>query len=194
MRRENVKEYELLRNEVRDVKNFITSYMGFSLGGSAFAFIVIDNSSAGDAISPFVAFIPISIALVITLVLLIIYYKFNSHNRYAGYCKLLNEETWTIQPAFNEDVYTWEICIGQLRHFDTHQNELIGLCGDVTIDVENKLDKDIIRRKSNNFSADIQKILRIDPDIDKKNGRDSICLFAHWLENMTLLLADSKYW
>ena len=74
---------------------------------------------------PYASFTPIAIALVITLVLLIVYYKFNSHNRYAGYCKLLNEESWNIPSELNEDVYTWEICIDRLRHFDTHKHELI---------------------------------------------------------------------
>ena len=77
MRKENVKEHELLRREVQDVKNCITSYMGFSFGGSAFAFIIIDNSMSSDAMGPYASFTPIAIALVITLVLLIVYYKFN---------------------------------------------------------------------------------------------------------------------
>ena len=74
----------------------------------------VGNSMSSDAMGPYASFTPIAIALLIMLVLLIVYYKFNSHNRYAGYCKLLNEESWNIPSELNEDVYTWEICIDRL--------------------------------------------------------------------------------
>ncbi len=137
----------------------------------------VGNSMSSDAMGPYASFTPIAIALVITLVLLIVYYKFNSHNRYAGYCKLLNEESWNIPSELNEDVYTWEICIDRLRHFDTHKHELISLCEGATIEVEGNVDDAKKRQIKDKFSSEIQDISGLDPKIDNNKKRNGFRLF-----------------
>jgi hypothetical protein len=88
----NLKEYEFVRAEMLTVKDCITKYVGFALAGSAAAIYgmarIISYNREGLAL----AVIPSALSLIISFVLLILFYKFYSHNRFAGYCKMLTHE------------------------------------------------------------------------------------------------------
>ncbi|KAA3618540.1 MAG: hypothetical protein D8M58_21390 [Calditrichaeota bacterium] len=122
----NFKEYRFLRTELQNLKNCITNYMGFVLGGSGLSFIAFQLlSNKGPLNTEYVAQISLILSIVISLVLSIIFYKFNSHNRYAGYCKLLNQEHINIKTTAESldlirdiDIESWEICVNRLRHSD----------------------------------------------------------------------------
>lgn len=124
MKAENVKEYELIRDEMITVKDCITRYIGYVFGGSGAAIYgmarmerTLTNNYSEMAI------ISLSLATIISFVLLIVYYKFYSHNRFAGYCKLLNHERYKTPEEFKEiPFFAWEIAVGRLRDCDTDIN------------------------------------------------------------------------
>lgn len=142
MQHENVKEYELVRNEMITVKECITKYVGFVLGGAGAAVFLI--SRIGQSSTPSIpmssfesAIVCFAISTIINFVLLILYYKFYSHNRFAGYCKLLNHERYCYKEKNennkdNEDtdehkvegssMLSWEVSVDTLRYLDTHEN------------------------------------------------------------------------
>ena len=118
----NEKEYKIIRDEIQNLKNCITNYMGFVLGGSGISYAGLisigNNINKEEAVS--IAFLSIILAFVVSLVFLILIYKFNSHNRYAGYCKLLNQEQLLLKNNENInpgdiDIMSWEICVDRLR-------------------------------------------------------------------------------
>ena len=94
MQSQNLSEYILVRKELQEVKNCITQYMGFVLGGSSLSFIGVwfSRRNGEDFLAP--AYISLSLSIIVVLVLVILFYKFNSHNRFAGYRKLLIQEVW----------------------------------------------------------------------------------------------------
>ncbi len=121
MLRQNLKEYDFLRKEVDALRNCITTYMGFVIGGSGAAFLGISimEKTVNSSFNP--AFILFVLSLMVTLVLYILYYKFNSHNRHIGYCKLLNQENITFSTIQKVDQFlSWEICMDVLRE---HQKD-----------------------------------------------------------------------
>ncbi len=114
-----VKEYELVREEMHAVKACITTYTGYVLGGSGAAIIGLGTLyQLADANSVSALLLVsggcLAISLVPPLVYLVLLYKFNSHNRFAAYCKLLGHE----KPISSDDwhhVVSWEYCMAQLR-------------------------------------------------------------------------------
>ncbi|MBN2415243.1 hypothetical protein JXO52_05350 [bacterium] len=111
----NIKEYELIQSVLTNLKNCITAYLGFVLGGSSAAFFLYANLGKD---SPHRLYLSMLMSIVLTLILLMLYYKFNSHNRYAGYCKLLNQEFLTIKnknlKVINQ-LMAWEISMDMLQ-------------------------------------------------------------------------------
>lgn len=102
----NIREYEVLRTEMLSVKECITNYIGFVLGGSGIASISVFGilgsgiNNVGtviklDNMMSLFSILFLFISLLISFVLLILFYKFTSHNRFAGYCKLLSIEKHT---------------------------------------------------------------------------------------------------
>ncbi len=123
MQRQNIREYELLRTEILSIKSCITSYMGYVLGGSGaalFGLAIIGRQAENVVV---LAYAPGGVSVVITLVLLVLFYKFNSHNRVAGYCKALNQESYKDQER--DDLLSWELCIQQLRNSDERTSSII---------------------------------------------------------------------
>lgn len=115
----NSEEYEALREELHSVRNCITTFVGFVLGGSAAASLGLarlGGSQMGTS-PPFIliAITSLTLALTGTVVLIILQYKFISHNRYAGYCKLLTQERYE---GITDPVFGWEVCLEQLRFSD----------------------------------------------------------------------------
>ena len=92
-------EAGILRGEVENVKNCITQYVGFALGGSGFALIVIPlltqfiiNTGEKDRLHTaqnLVGFAAFALVWIVMLITIVLFYKFNSHNRYCGYLMML---------------------------------------------------------------------------------------------------------
>ena len=145
----NSEEYKLIRDEMQNLKNCITTYLGFVLGGSGLALLGFYTIENYETKFETIAFISLILAITVSLVLYIIFYKFNSHNRYAGYCKLLNQEQLFIHKENPElektDFNSWEICIDRLRlsdfEFSPFQDLLPTLVKDglITNDQEQKI-------------------------------------------------------
>src|SRR5437660_260634 len=57
------------------------------------------------------------LALVVTMLTGLLFYKFHSHNRYVGYCKLLAQEQYSGLESLGE-FYLWESCMARLRAYD----------------------------------------------------------------------------
>jgi hypothetical protein len=129
MQPENIKEYQMIRQEMIAVKDCITKYIGYVLGGSGAAVFLIarmEHNVAGQGGQAFASgvhsgIVSLAISIIINFVLLIIYYKFKSHNRFAGYCKLLNHERYDHHSP-GKDIVAWEVLVGNLRDQDISKN------------------------------------------------------------------------
>lgn len=131
MQKENIKEYELIRTELLSVKNCTTDYIGFTLGGSGLAIFglgLIINESPNDVV---LFYVPLAISIVITLILYILYYKFNSNNRFAGYSYVLSIEEWRDNENGVENLIVWEPCIMEIRDIDLHPDEILELINEL---------------------------------------------------------------
>ncbi len=86
------KEYEVLKEEISELKSCITRYNGYiiSVFGASGIFIkfLLDEKFSSNTI---LLIITLTI-LIITLLFDLIWYKFKSHNRYVGYAQLLSQE------------------------------------------------------------------------------------------------------
>ena len=97
--------------------------MGYVLGGGGAALfgMAAINRSNNDW---FLAYSAASLVIIEMLVLLILFYKFNSHNRGAAYCKVLSHESCLISED-QENIISWELCIQELRDSDTNKAAFI---------------------------------------------------------------------
>lgn len=122
MEKQNVKEYELIREEMLKVKDCATQYMSFVIGGSGVAAVALALLSNGTVGTFAIAGSLLWMSLLLTLVLRVLFYKFSSHNRFAGYCKLLSLERFDRDfghmCATNLEIIAWEHCIDRLRWLD----------------------------------------------------------------------------
>lgn len=127
MQNQNIREYELMRDEMINLKDCVTTYMGYVLGGSGLAIFGLASLAATFSYVEAVVFASLILSIIISLILLILFYKFNSHNRFAGYCKLLNHERFSLSEELDgKELHflAWEICIERLRHSDIRPEEL----------------------------------------------------------------------
>ena len=92
MEKQNIEEYTLIRTEMQNLKDCMITFIGYVLGGSGIISLGIIALPKSKASYDAYAVLCIIISLLISLVFLILLYKFNSHNRFVGYCKLLNQE------------------------------------------------------------------------------------------------------
>lgn len=130
-------EYKIIRHEIQSVKDCITRYISFVLGGSgiaAFGFSYIyqlrceDSCGVGHESAIAIAIV---VSFLITFITAIILYKAHSHNRYAGYSKAIGNERIKVERdgLQQNDLYLWEECLSSLRklylHFMYHE-ELVG--------------------------------------------------------------------
>jgi hypothetical protein len=118
MRPENLREYELTRQELLDLKRCMTDYVGFMLRGAGLAVVVLSLAAhfGMNSMVMFSAFLGLS--LVLTLVMYVLFYKFNSHNRYAAYALVLSMERWSDTIPGVNDLFMWERSLAKLRDFD----------------------------------------------------------------------------
>ena len=123
MEPQNVEEYKGLRNEIKELKSCITTYIGFVLIGVAPAFWELTKAVPSRPNFP-MAFLGPMVALGLKLVLLLLLYKCHSHNRYCGYCKLLEQEVFDHKGNQSIPVFLWEVCLDRLRWSDDAENGL----------------------------------------------------------------------
>ena len=131
MQAQNVEEYKAIRDELARVRSCITSYVSFVVLGSgpAFAFLAGKTSDKPSYVA--MGFAAILLAILSTLVLFLLSYKFTSHNRYAGYSKLLTHERFSSTIIGEDKIFFWEICIDKLRATDsskTRWKTLLSYC------------------------------------------------------------------
>jgi hypothetical protein len=127
MQEQNLREYEGLRTELITLKNCITTYVGFVAAGSATAFWALAAiKTEGDGQKIAIGLASILLAITSTFVLLVLTYKFRSHNRYVGYSKLLTHERYQTKVATS--IVGWEICVDRLRSTDFSAAGLIEYC------------------------------------------------------------------
>jgi hypothetical protein len=120
MQPENIDEYKVVREEMLRLKDCMTNYVGMALAGAGAAiaaFAVLPNRNP-----PTLALSALALALIITLILNVLIYKFHSHNRYAAYCKLLAQEHW-IRAQRTGPFYLWELLLSELRLFSIEQKK-----------------------------------------------------------------------
>lgn len=144
MQKENEKEFALLRTEMLNVKGCITQYLGYVFAGSGAAVYGIArmNQSADSTYGTAMATLAFAISFIISLVALVLFYKFHSHNRFAGYCKLLNHERYEVPPSFTRDsFYSWELAVGRLRCMGKDEKSIKSLVEPVNLNDKIKKDK-----------------------------------------------------
>lgn len=117
MQTQNLGEYEFIRKELTELKNCITTYTGFVIGGSGITFFGAAALTESEKLNDNIVFAFLISSIIVSLVLMILFYKFASHNRFAGYCKLLNQEKYDSKIPFAQFI-SWEVCIDKLREAD----------------------------------------------------------------------------
>jgi hypothetical protein len=142
------KDYELVRQEMTNLKDCITNYMGFVLGGAAVTIygLIYEGLAKGHFME--VAYMSLIVSVILSFILLILFYKFHSHNRYAGYCKLLNSE---LIPQNQKNCWiSWELCVDRVRQSEYNKQELNDLLKGVNLIIDNKTGSD-----AQNYISDI---------------------------------------
>lgn len=128
---QNVSEYKAVREELDRVRNCVTSYVSFVVLGSGPAFAFLAGKAADKQPNLAMGFASILLGIVATLVLFLLSYKFTSHNRFAGYSKLLTHERFDPAAQVDPEIFFWEICLDKLRASDSDEEkykELIKYC------------------------------------------------------------------
>jgi hypothetical protein len=136
MQTSSLKEYESIRLEMRDVKDCITKYVGFTFGGSGVAVVglvaVYQLATGAEGTSFRIAIGCMALSALLPLILLVLVYKFNSHNRFAGYCKLLALETVPTR-SLPPDLFLWEYCMDELRRCESNGKRWQTVCDDARL-------------------------------------------------------------
>jgi len=135
MQKENIREYTSIKEEIMSIKNCITNYIGYVLGGTGTAVYAL--SSIGQAPAGYfgIAYTSLVLSVIISFVLLILLYKFNSHNRFVAYCKILSHERYDISEKGKVgQLLSWEITIEKLTYSDLKADLLIDLIRDIHVD------------------------------------------------------------
>lgn len=105
----NIKEYEILKSEVKDIKSCITRYVSYIIGTNGivllsyklliYKYLTSERPSTTEEIitelnsfSSFYNYMPIFAVVIIFSLYFVLSYKFGSHNRYIGFIQLLSQE------------------------------------------------------------------------------------------------------
>jgi hypothetical protein len=118
MQAENVEEYKGIRHEIEVLKGCITTYVGFVFLVVSPALWELTKAAPSGPNLP-MAFVALALALGLKLVLFLLVYKFHSHNRYCGYCKLLEQEKF--RKGDGVSAFFWEVCVDRLRLSDASE-------------------------------------------------------------------------
>lgn len=194
----NVEEYKLIRQEMNNLKDCITKYIGYVLAGSGamiYGLARMDRSEIPTSLSPEIAVVSASFSMLISLILLMLFYKFNSHNRFAGFCKLLNHERQDSintpdmehsqmgeekkEDNGNDDkvvpLFSWEVTVGDLRWLESKPGYLGNIIKKIII---TEPTKEVLREKIEERIDNQGKQPTIDTD---KNFRGLIILVKTFL-------------
>lgn len=162
MKSHNVKEYELIRKEIEELKKCINQYISYLFGGSGIALctIFLNNSYSPLIIS----IISIIVAILVMSLNYLLLYKYISHNRYAGYLRLISQELKHSKlensEFSNEDIkelYLWELCVSQLSLFKS--------CSSVE-KINQKFDKVKFKLSDAHFKDESEKLDYINKNIN----------------------------
>lgn len=117
MQKQNLDEYKILRAETESVKKCITDYMRFLFIGIGVLFSAWGKLSIGNDVENTIpmAFSALLVSVLAMCMLLLLIYKFVSHNRYAAYCLLLNQETWIPDSSNPDHMLIWELSLATFR-------------------------------------------------------------------------------
>lgn len=152
-----VKEYNYLKSEIKDIKNWIDKYIGYVIGVSGISAILakylitpnnteqLTKSDIGVQFAPFTSILVLVALVIITFLFDILWYKFISHNKIAGYMELLSQETDLFRINDNikndtnktylkkakiskkaklkEDLITWEFVMSRLNDISSNKRE-----------------------------------------------------------------------
>lgn len=146
----NKDEYHIIRQEMDRIKNCSTTYLGWILGGFGASVSVYaglsglllryasseDTGARTHSNNLLIGIAFLLLAVTVSLVLYVLLYKFNSHNRYAGYCKLLNQEdlsgiNFPAADTSTFEVMSWESCVDKLRESGFDQKAITDAIGNL---------------------------------------------------------------
>jgi hypothetical protein len=128
MKKQNISEYKIIQQEILSLKSCITNYVGYLIGGTGAS--LVGFAAAAKDIGNYlnIAFAAASLSIVVSVLLLITFYKFTAHNRFAGYSQLLVSENLTEDNQIKEgsnkenedtlEVYSWYYCRSQICYSD----------------------------------------------------------------------------
>jgi uncharacterized membrane protein len=122
MQPQNVAEYRICRQELTKVRACITRYVQLVVLASNAAFWVLAGKASEPEPGLAMSIAAILFAIMSTLFLFLLSYKFTSHNRYAGYCKLLAHERF--RKSAKGPIIVWEIALDMLRAFDCDKAQI----------------------------------------------------------------------
>lgn len=180
MQSQNLEEYKLIRKELESLKICITTYVGFVLGGAGVAILFIGRGMMDANCPPDcpmdlrpLGYAALALSLVVSSVFSILLYKFNSHNRFAGYCKLLTQESLELAAgnAMPSSTISWEICMDRLRKSDVRSVDLSTIATHTEIKgVDRPTIESEVKNRSGRGCA-----------VDKKSTWKGICAFGRLL-------------
>ncbi len=160
MENNTIKEYEILRGEMLSVKECITNYIGFVLGGSGIASISmigivaargkdLDGIVKLENLLALFSMTFLFISLLISFVLLILYYKFTSHNRFAGYCNLIGMEKHLYGNNMIKSIIGWENVLEIQREYSSNLKLYVDLIDNLFVAVDKDKLKGLLNSKLN---------------------------------------------
>jgi hypothetical protein len=126
----NVKEYEIIRNEMQNIKSCITSYLSLIIGTSGISIFAVSYIEIRKEPIEIITIIYFFVAILLTAIYYVLIYKFISHNRYAGYLRLISQEVKfgllhpenetnnanSKQNFIDKDILVWELCMCKLNN------------------------------------------------------------------------------
>lgn len=115
----NKAEYDLLSAHINEIDRQVATYIGFALAGAGATIVSI---SRFDSNKTFYIGLSLSvISLLISFILVIIFHKFQRHNRISGYCMLLSQENFTFRDEDEEknvkNIFLWDLSLNYFRNF-----------------------------------------------------------------------------
>src|SRR5687767_12436438 len=128
----------------------MTSYVGFMIGGSGLLLVLVDNApfSQNDKALSFstVGCFFLCFGVIANLVLMLLCYKFTSHNRIVGYQKLLTHERYDPGHRQLTNFVAWEIAVDQLRDADSNNGKMLDWANDPVNVVGNIPSRELISK------------------------------------------------
>jgi hypothetical protein len=130
----NVEEYKLIREEMTSLKNCITTYIGFVFAGSGAMIYALTSVDMDKPESVCVALVASALfSVLVSMILFFLFYKFHSHNRYAGFCRLLSHEQDYSNNGNTCALFSWETNVSLLRRHESGCASLEGLLGKISV-------------------------------------------------------------